>query len=324
MLSFFRNNQLIRSLFLLFYAAILKIPLFFYPYPDKLTGGYLGEVIAQRIESKSIAIGLSILITFLAGVYLNKIVIENRLTRESTLFPGLFFILLVSIIPEMGILSPPLLGLLPFLIALEYLLHLYKNTEYSGKLFNIGFWISTASLFYFAYFYFVIFVFISISILKFVRVADFFRILIGILTPYLLMFYYFFWIGESGTIIHEIMGSYLGFIHFPLIFNLAAAIKFGLAILIMVVGVLNFGQYIKKKNVQAINKIDVIYWGSAMAGLTLFVAHPLTIYHLVLLMPFLAIIMAMMFINLSNQIVGEVLHLALLGVGFLIHYITFV
>lgn len=309
---------------MLVYTAILKIPLFFYPHPEAVRGGYLSEAIINNIDRQGTTIIISIIVTFLAAVYLNKIVIENRITKESTLFPGLFFILMTSIIPELGMLSPPLLGILPFLISLDYLLLLYKNSEYSGKVFNMGFWLSTASLFYFPYIYFSIFIFIGISILKYVRIADIFRMLIGLVTPYILMFYYFFWVGEAGSIFTTLIGNYFGIINFPIAFNIQFAIKLALISLLLVIVVLNYGQYIKKKNVQAINKIDVLYWGTGMAGITVFVATPLTIYHLIVLLPFLGSMMAMMFINISNKVLAEVLHIALLGFGFYIHYITFV
>ncbi len=309
---------------MLVYTAILKIPLFFYPYPESVKGGYLSERIINNLDRQSTEIIISILIIFLAAVYLNKIVIENRITRESTLFPGLFFILMTSIIPELGMLSPPLLGILPFLISLEYLLLLYKNSEYSGKVFNMGFWLSTASLFYFPYIYFSIFILIGISILKYVRIADIFRLLIGLLTPYILTFYYFFWIGDTGNMFDSLIGNYFGIINFPVPFNIQFAIKLALISILLIIVVLNYGQYIKKKNVQAINKIDVLYWGAGMAGITVFIVTPLTIYHLIVLLPFLGAMMAMMFINISNKIVAEFLHVVLLGFGFYIHYITFV
>ena len=188
----------------------------------------------------------------------------------------------------------------------------------------MGFWLSTASLFYFPYIYFSIFIFIGISILKYVRIADIFRMLIGLVTPFILVFYYFFWVGEAGSIVTTLIGNYFGIINFPIAFNIQFAIKLALISLLLVVVVLNYGQYIKKKNVQAINKIDVLYWGAGMAGITVFVATPLTIYHLIVLLPFLGTMMAMMFINISNKVLAEVLHIALLGFGFYIHYITFV
>ena len=306
------------------YSVILKLPLFFYPFNKPSAGGFWSDWIIQQIDSRIVSVIIAILLTFISAVYLNKIVIENRITRESTLFPGVFLVLITSLIPELSITSGPLLGMFPFLVAMDYLLLLYKKTSYSGKIFNIGLWLSVASLFYFPYLYFSIFVLIGIAILKYVKVLDIIRMIIGLITPYIFVWYYLLWYHRGDELFTVLFSNYLGRFGIPLDFILPSSLKLGLIAILLFFSVLNYRQFIKKKNVQAINKIDVLYWGSVIAGFTLFVATPLSVTHLIIVLPFLSVMVAMQFINITNLIVVEVLHLTLIGFGFYLHYITFV
>lgn len=324
MLSFFRQNHFLRSLFLLVYTVILKLPLFFYPFDKPAGGGFCGDWLLSLINHRTTSVTLAILLTFFSAVYLNKIIIENRITRESTLFPGVFLVLITSSIPELSITSAPLLGLLPFLIVLDYLMLLYKQSSYAGKMFNIGLWLSVASLFYFPYIYFAIFILIGVSILKYVKTLDILRMILGLITPFLFVLYYLIWHHRADEFFTVLFDNYFGRFGIPLDISFESGLKIVLIAVLLFFGVLNFRQFIKKKNVQAVNKIDVIYWGAVISGLTLFVATPLAITQIILLLPFLSVMTAMQFINIQNTVVVEVLHLALLGYGFYLHYITFV
>lgn len=325
MLSIFRKNHFIRSLLLLAYAILLKLPLFFYP--DQVTTtskGYLSSSVLELVPDAYSRIVLAIILCFVQAVYLNKIVIENRITREMTLFPGMFYILLTSIFPETASFTPALMGLTFMLASLDSLFEIYKKGDFSGNSFNTGFFVSLASLFYYPFIFFLLLIVIGISIIKFLKVVEIFRLLLGSLIPYLLVLYYFIWIGQPELFLPSTIGQYLHFItatDFQLSYS--EVVRLLTIFIILILSIFNYGQFNKKKNVQATYKIDVLFWMALLSGVSLIICYPLEWDHLYTIFIPLSIFLSMLIINTQNNMLAEFFHIMVLMLGFFIHYLTF-
>lgn len=325
MLSIFRKNHFVRSLLLLVYVVLLKLPLFFYPEQvSDTSNGYLSTLILQSVGDNNYRIILAILLCFVQAVYLNKIVIENRITREMTLFPGLFYILLSSIFPETSSFTPAMMGLTFMLVSLDSLFEIYKKADFSGNSFNAGFFISLASLFYYPFIFFLLLLVIGISIIKFLKVVEILRLMLGSFIPYLLVFYYFLWLGRPQDFLWSTIGQYLHFISIK-DFNLSYSevVRLLAIFIILILSIFNYGQFIKKKNVQAIYKIDVLFWVTLLSAASLIICYPLEWDHLYAIFIPLSIFLSMLIINTNNSLMAEFFHLMILVVGFFIHYLTF-
>ncbi len=323
MLSLFSRNHFIRSFLLLFLVILLKIPYFFYPdQPIEPVGG-ITALLSGLAIGKTFKFIASIILIYVEAVFINNIVIRNRLTRELTLWPGMFFIILISLIPELGYLSGALMGLLFFIATLNELMKIYKLSQHEGTMFNLGLWISIASLFYFPFIYFMVLILVGISILKYLKPLDILRLLIGIAVPYVLLFYYLFWLGLHGNFMSHTIADYTGFLAWNWEYDVDLLIKASLYVLLIIISIFNYNKFVKKKNVQAINKIDVLYWGLLFSGLVTLFIKPASWQYLIVALPFLCIFVTMSFISLRNSIIAEFLNLLILLFGFYIHYISF-
>ena len=66
----------------------------------------------------------------------NIIIAKFRMASSVSLFPGLFYVLLVSMLPEFLTLSPALLANTFFIIAIWELFETYRKNEVSGNIVN--------------------------------------------------------------------------------------------------------------------------------------------------------------------------------------------
>ena len=120
MLSLFRTNQLVANVLFIFYAAICRMSSYFTGLEGELSNpGILAEYLYSFTAAKPfLSNSLSILLVFLQAMLINVIVAKHRMANEVTMFPGLFYILLCSSIPEFLAFSPPLLANTFYIIAL--------------------------------------------------------------------------------------------------------------------------------------------------------------------------------------------------------------
>lgn len=323
MLSLFRRNHFFRSFLLLFYIGLLKLPMFFYPQFSAHPQGVFSVWVLEHLTSQTGQLLLAIALVFFQSVFLNNLIIRNRMMREQNLIPGVIYALLTSLIPETSGLTPALMGMSFVLIALHFLFQMYKLPEFSGSVFQTGFWITVAGLFYFPYFAFLVFLLIGQSIVKYVKPLDVPRILLGMIVPFILIFYYYVWQNRMGDFFNEVIGQHASFMnwHWESDFNHYARYAY---ILILIIGSLfNYNNYVKKKNVQAIHKIDVLVWGTFFAGGAAIFANPLDWSHLIVIYPFAACFIAMTLIQMRNFLLAEFVHIMIILVGFYLHYLTF-
>src|SRR5690606_28440376 len=111
-LSFFRTNRFINSLLLLPYVVLVRglaisggFP------PESESRGILSEWLAgEVISSTPLKVVIGILLVYVQALQLNRVMIQNRMTQELTLFPGMVYILLVSYFPAYNGLNSVLIG----------------------------------------------------------------------------------------------------------------------------------------------------------------------------------------------------------------------
>ena len=198
MLTFFRTNQVFYSLLLIFYILLMRFSVFLAPFRWTPSGeGVLSEMVYTWVGSQQIISHvIAIVLLMIQGFIVNGIAINHRLSNEVNLFPGLFYVLMACLIPDFLYLSPVLLANTFFLIALNELFVTYKNPACADRIFNAGFWVGVASLFYFPYLFFLFVLIIGHNILRAFNFQELFMILIGMLMPYLLTGLYFFWFNQ--------------------------------------------------------------------------------------------------------------------------------
>ena len=319
-IALFQRNHIISSIFLLVYTfAIRSFSFFDTPVLTFQGNGILSDFLFERIFTSEFVSDLfACLLIFFQAVYLNRLVITNRLSNTLTQLPGMVYILLSSIIPEMLHLTPVLLAQTFFLIALHYMFVLYKAPTYSRELFNAAFAIGIASLFYSSFVGYFPLLLAGLSMLRSIKQINILQVLAALFVTYFLsMTIAFLWgdlsvtwqgIQESFSILSLKMQMdfyHLGYLAFYLIMT--------------VFFLLFFRKYLQKKGIQAQKKIGILLWIYLFFVISLLIQNNVSWQHFLLLNIPGAFFLSESIIYNRNKSLIELIHILIVICTFVLH-----
>jgi len=324
-LSIFRTNQLLYSILLLMYAALLHLSVFvlreaWTPVAPGVFSAWVYQLLGGASGMSAEITAILLLTAQAAGI--NAIVLEHRLGEEQNLFPGLFYILISSMLPGMMHLSPALMGNTFLIIAMSELFRTYKNPQASGGIFNVGFWTAVASLFVPAYLVFLILGFVGLNSLRGLDLKERLMLLSGAVVPYGLAGVVMFWNGQLLNGIHTQFQEAFAVASFVTITGFsfwAAASGFSLLVLLALT---QFGGLVYRKTIQVQKKVSLLYWMLLIGGLSPFVIKGIQIENWLSVAIPLGIVLGFVFSNLPRRW-SESLHLMLLATVLILHYKQF-
>lgn len=321
MLTLFRTNQLIFSVLLIFYAVALHLCVFVIP--DDWTprsAGFFSKLLYEWIGFKGVLPDIiAILLLFAHAIAINVLAARHRLADVVTLFPGLFYLLVVSALPEFLHLSPLHLANTFYLIVIFELMATYKQPSCADRIFNIGFWLAVGSLFYFSYLIFIIFGLIGMNTLRAFKLKEWLMMLSGAAVPYLLIGTYFFWIDGLDAFVQQQFADNFGFWALISLEGIEGYFKLAFVGFLLLIVLLSYSLYVFKKNIQVQKKIGILYYGLLFAiGTALFQSGVQLDNLLVLAIP-MGILLAINFLSISSRW-AETLHLILLFIVLFFQY----
>lgn len=312
MLRIFRTNQLLFGIVLLFYGAILHFSIWLYPI--ELTSaryGILGQWINQLGATHYYWLqGVALLLLFLQGFALNFLVAEHRLSTEVNLFPGLVYLLLTSSIPEFLAISPLHFANVFLLISLWQLMTIYKVPSCADRIFNIGFWIGVASLFYLSYGVFLILGLVGLNIMRAFSLRERLQMILGFIMPYLLCGLYFFWTDRWDDFIQSQFVSSFGFLSFRLTASLSINIAIALFIIFLIIVLMSSNGYLYKTQIQVQKKISLLFWTLLIGSSSLLIQKNIGLEHLLIMALPLSILLSINLTKLSPRI-ADTVHIVL-------------
>lgn len=282
----------------------MRFSVFFAPFKWTPSGeGVLSEMVYNLIGYQQIPSQIAaIVLLLIQGFIINGITTNHRLSNEVNLFPGVFYVLTACLMPDFLYLSPVLLANTFLFIGLNELFVTYKNPACADRIFNSGFWIGVAGLFYFPYLFFVILLVVGHNILRAFNIRELMMILFGMFIPYLLVGLYFFWYDQPGVFWEHQFSRNAGFFDFNIdVSNWYDYMKVGLFALLIGYVIFNSNSYLIKKNIQVQKKISVLYWILVVAAISAPFQEGLTFEHLLLATPTLGIFLGLSFTDMKPQ-----------------------
>ena len=314
MLELFRRNNFANSLLLLPYALLLRFLIFFDADALPLVArGILSEWTFDMFAGQGFWTEMiATILVFLQAAMLNRLVIKNRITYELSLYPGVFYILATSMIPAYNGLSSILISNTFILIAIGELFQSYKKKNSPGRIFNVGFWLGVAGLFFFGYHVLFLYGIIGLSSLRTLRTREWLQYLSGYLTAVLItgMLGYIFSGTLSGLRIHATAN--FGFLDLETHWSLENIIATAVLGVITLWAVLAYNQFTLKKNIHAKKKVELFYWLMLLSGFVLLIQASVgPDCWIGLAIPF-GMFLGMYFLNLKSRTTAEFLHFLLL------------
>lgn len=322
MLTLFRKEQPVGYVFLFIYCLILRMAVFFSVSNwSPMSSGQLSELIYSNISYNSFfAELLGTLLLYFQAVLLVSMCNSNNIIKDNTFFPGLFFITLSCIFPEFNSFSPFLIANTFLIAALYSVLNSYKNQFKSGSVFNAGFLVAIATLFYFSYIIFFVCCFVGFLRLRSFKFIERIQYLIGFVIPFFLVGTYFYWIDQ----LNEFLFSFrLNIASFSFLTNneLLVWIKLGIlgVILLFVLG--SYNSYTFKNSIHGIRKINLLFWFLILPIFTIFFQANIRFENIQIFFVPLGILLGLSMYSIRNYLVAEIIHLVLISISFLFQYI---
>lgn len=321
MLQIFRQNYFLNSLLLLPYSLILSIDSYVLSAP---TAGFEASPFYNLLfgwiqDNSWMSVSLATFLIFIEAVMVNRLAIKHRLSRVTSLIPGVMYIIIMNALPEVRGMHPLIVAnffALLFLLNTFPIIRLYDTQK---LLFNMGLWGILATFIYPAYGVLFGLSVISIQILRSFSLKEIGQVVAGSASIVIIVFTIFY-------ARNEVSGFWQSFGAFKLS-NLIAALNFksvGEAILIVVLlgsvglSLLNYYKLISKQSIREQKKIDLLYWFLAATFIGIILLPDLSIHSMLLAAIPLALFFGILLANWKMTLGAEIIHLLLvIGVLYL-------
>lgn len=312
MLEIFRKNLFFNSLLLLPYTCVLRINSLISPkaYELHAEDGYLNHLIFTLLEDRALWQSIiGIILVFFQATFINYIVNKNRITSIPNLLPGLSYVVLISAIPAFQILNPVLIAITFLFISINSLFKCANKFSNAGKIFNISFFISLASHFYFPFWIFLLAGYIGLVTIRSFKIGERLQYMFGAIIPYFLLSTYYNWYGTMTTYLTAYLGHNTSLSNITRGFNNYQLIVIGLFVGLAIFSFFKYNDFRKKKTVAAQKKIDILYWFLFLTIPTMFFWKNLGLDHFIILLPPLAVFFGMFLLKIKNRLLAELIHL---------------
>ncbi len=221
MLSFFRSNAVFQVVSLLLLLVLVRLPAYLSGLPllvPELQWMLLGEQLDKGLmlyadvwdstaplaalvyagigavfgRSQGAYQALALLISAVQVVYFNELMNRRGAFSERSYLPGLMYLVVLSTSVDSFTLSPALMATLPLLLALSTLLKQLDRAGATDDVFEIGFYVSAALLFYPPAGLFILWAFVSLLLYSGASFRQHALLVFGFLFPLLITLLYYY------------------------------------------------------------------------------------------------------------------------------------
>lgn len=320
MLHLFRKNRIQNYFIAFIYVLLLRMFTFFTDY-----GAVEGKSIAYDLLGWSFSgnqVGfklVSILLIFYQVILINRLSALNNLSYVNSLFPGIFYVLVLSLIPDMHPMSTILVGNTFLILAIAHLFQTIHRNQRSKRLFNSGFFVTLAVFSDLNFIYLVPFLIVAANAIILVRARDILLYVLGFLTPIYFLSAYWILQGAFLSGIQEIWNSLILF-NYEFIYQSYGIIKTGLTG-IFVLGLLVVLQtVVTRTNIFVRNKLTFLYYLMVFSAVIFGLCFQVHLEELQLILLPVGFLLGLYVLNIRKIPVAESIHLLILIPAVLFQY----
>ncbi len=322
MIAIFKKNDLVNFVLLLPYAIVLRLNSLVHPvqYTVKAGDSFITTWLFESVFAAPILQAiLGILLVYIHAVLINTMANAHRLHRIPSALSGMSYILLVSCIEELQVLSPALIGMTFVILATYSIFNTYKNSIANSAIFNAALSGALATLIYPPYLILVLAFMVGLGMMRSFNWKEKFQFIFG--------FSVVFWI--VGSFLYS-----MDWLDWPFLDQVGisdsyrdlVAVKGGRlyiligAIFLISVTLFNYYNYKKKKGIDIRKKIDYFYWLILSSFFVLFLFRNMELTYLIFLSLPLAIFIGMTWNNIKSSLISELIHVLILVGIFYNHF----
>ena len=204
MLRLFKSNHPLVVALVLAAAVLLHLKNFLHP--ESVTINFdapLAQALAWLLHlipfrNEIVETVFCVLLLFTQAIYFNYILDKYKIVERGNYTGAYIFILLSCMLPAFLALTPAFVANFFLLLEIDFLFSVYKKEKAGSEIFDLGFFISVASLIYFPSLAFIVFLLLGMLVLRPLRISEWFVMFTGVLVTYFLCGVYFFWFDRLG------------------------------------------------------------------------------------------------------------------------------
>jgi len=263
------------------------------------------RLIAVFFESYSfLSVLLSFVFMLVQAFMFNRVITDKNLVVRNSWLPALLYIVLMSSSFSFFGLQPIWFANYFLIIALDKMFEVFMDESANIEIFNIGLFISLASLFYFPAIVLLLLLISALVIYYLLNIKQIIASVLGVLIPWFFVFLYFFWFDLTDQANIQIQSFYLnrGLLTTTITpFNLAYIWVIGIITLVSMIRI--YLGISRDKPIMIRKRLQVLLAYLIIATLTtLFAGAELPINHGLLLLPVAALISVFFQENKKNFI----------------------
>ncbi|MCA0238325.1 MAG: hypothetical protein LCH81_18275 [Bacteroidetes bacterium] len=322
-LAIFRNNRVSTAIFLALYVVLTRATALFgwvhvMPWPAA-NGSLLYKSWFGWTENAPFysALAAAVLV-YLQALMVNWLVDEFRLMSDRNWFPGLFYVLVTSILPEFLFISAPLVAATFVPISLRKVFKSYKSMQATPLVFDAALWMSVAALFYPPALMLLLAAYSGIMVMRSFQVREQLVFFTGAFTPLFLAWLWYLWADQGSEFRAIQFGGIFQLYRFNVTIDHKMLLKTALLVILFFVFIFGLGQYFQRKLIQTQKAITTLYWVLFTGGLLVLFRADWHWEHFLLPAAAASIFLAFSFHGIRRKLIAEVLHLALLAALFFI------
>ena len=322
-LAIFRNNRVSTAIFLALYLVLTRATALLgwvkvSPWPATNGSALYKSWFAWSENMPFYSALLAALLVYVQALMVNRLVDEFRLMNDRNWLPGLFYVLVTSVLPEFLFISAPLVAATFVPVSLRMVFKSYKITQASALVFDAALWMSVAALFYPPALILLLAAYSGIMVMRSFNLREQLVFFTGAVTPLFLTWLWYFWINRGTEFRSLQFGEIFQLYRFNATFDTLMLLKTALLVLLLFVFVFGINQYFQRKLIQTQKAITTLYWVLFTGGLLVLLRADWHWEHFLLPAAAAGIFLAFSFQGLRSKVMAEILHLVLLAALFFI------
>jgi hypothetical protein len=320
LLSFFRSNNPGVVIFYILYIVLFRVCLgfvqvdtdFVFAYREPLSALVFNTLHQFQQQYKVVSTVLAAVLCFIQALMVNYIVNENKILAKKNYIAGLLYIIVVSFFKEGLLLSPALISLTFVIICTQKIFGLIRKEKAQGDVFDVGFLIAIAALFYFPAVLFILFAYVGLATVRPFTYKEWIIVLVGFLSPFVLVFTYYTWNDKLPVLMNDIINAngkswVQGFSLSGVNWILPGVlIFFTMASFVLLPGAL-YSSLIQVRKYST-SLVFIIFLIIFSFGLQ----HVISTSHWVFMALPLSVIFSMVLMQIKNDLIAEVIHIILI------------
>jgi len=317
-ITIFKKNDLANIFFLLPYCILIRLYSFIHPvaYEAQPSDSYISTFIFNTLLPNSYTQGVvAVVLVYLQAILINQLVNQHRIYQRPSSLAGMSYILLMSCMKELQILTPALIGITFIILAAFSVFNTYKQGKAVKAISNAALNSTVATAIYPPYAIVIVALLVGLGMLRSFRMKERFQFLLSWIAG--------FWVIGSFLFVLDALQwnfwnqwSAFGSVRDLWPLTQSSYLLLGLTITLLIITFSNYYNYKKKKDIEVRKKIDFLYWVLLVSFFTFLTYQNIDMQYLVYICLPVAVFMSLSWMSFNRNSWAELVHVITLGLIF--------